>query len=283
MRHHSFAQRAFALVVAPLLVVVGAGCGGTFPRPREDPGGGPSRTDARPRPSLGYTVLSKLDPRSDCVLRPDPANGGHPKPPAPVVEAGDPADATGVVEVTAVGLGDIVLPSDQLLVADFFAMHSFFLPDTARVELHGFTGRAPVCAHLARFQPPDERAAFLHVRLLDEPVERWIIGTAGFGVDGGTGGIGSAEALRPVTSDEAIDFYLDVLNANSVDTWAWANITTDPVSGANVIGFSTGYGDGGYPVYAGLGRDGKVASVVIDFVVLPWRWLGRVGTISPSP
>ena len=281
MPHHSPTRLVAA--VAVLIAALVAGCGGAFPRPREDPGGGPpGTTDARPRPNLGFTVATKLDPRSGCVLDPDPANGGHPAPPAPVVEAGDPTDPTGVVEVMAVGLGDIVLPSDQLIVDDFFAMGSFFLPEAPRVQLHGFTGRAPVCVHIARIEPVDQRVAFLHVRLTHEPVDRWIIGTAGFGVDGGTGGIGSAEALRPVNSEEAIDFYLDVINASSVNTWAWANITTDPASGANVIGFSTGYGDGGFPVYAGIGRDGEVASVVIDFFVLPWRWLGRIGTITRS-
>jgi uncharacterized protein DUF4241 len=279
--HHPI--RLVAAVAVLIVAAVIAGCGGAFPHPREDPGvGDPGATDTRPRPSLGFTVATELDPRSTCVLDPDPVNGGHPAPPAPVAEAGDPTDPTGVVEVTSVGLGDIVLPSDQLIVTDFFAMGSFFLPDAPRVELHGFTGRAPVCVHIARFEPADQRVAFIHVRLTDDPVERWIVGTAGFGVDGGTGGIGSAEALRLVNSDEAMDLYLDVINASSVNTWAWANITTDPASGANVIGFSTGYGDGGFPVYAGIGRDGKVVSVVIDCLVLPWRWVGRIGTIARS-
>jgi len=74
--------------------------------------------------------------------------------------------------------------------------------------------------------------------------------------------------------------FLDALQAHDVETWSWANITTDPATGANVIGFSTGYGDGGYPVYAGIGRDGRVVAVVIDLLVLPWRWLGRIGTIN---
>jgi hypothetical protein len=198
------------------------------------------------------------------------------------VEAGDPTDPTGVVEVLAVGLGDIVLPSDRLLANDFFAMSDFFLPDTPAVDLTGFTGRAAVCLHVARFEPADQRVAFVHVRLIDEPVVRWATGTAGFGVDGGTGGIGSAEAVRAVTSEADIDFFLDTLEAHSVPTWDWANITTDPISRANIIGFSTGYGDGGYPVYAGIAADGRVVSVVIDLVVLPWRWLDRIGSVTGS-
>jgi hypothetical protein len=236
--------------------------------------GGRSSTPSPQPPSLA--IRDRLDPRSPCVLDPDPSNGGHPAPPAEVTAAGDPTDPAGVVAVTAVGLGDIVLPSDRLLTGDLFAMNAYFLPGMVGVDLEGFTGRAPVCLHIARLAPPEERAAFLHVRLAHDPVVRWEVGTAGFGVDGGTGGIASAEAVRAATGD-ITEFYLHTLEAQSVGAWGWVDITTDAVSGANVIGFSTGYGDGGYPVYAGFTSDGRVAAVVIDMFVLPWSWLARVG------
>lgn len=35
---------------------------------------------------------------------------------------------------------------------------------------------------------------------------------------------------------------------------------------ASAVVFSTGYGDGLYPVYAHINEDGRVAKVVIDFV-----------------
>ena len=35
---------------------------------------------------------------------------------------------------------------------------------------------------------------------------------------------------------------------------------------ANAVVFSTGYGDGLYPVYAELNEDGRVAKVVIEFI-----------------
>ncbi len=226
------------------------------------------------------SVRADLEPGSACVLAPDPSNGGHPDPPAAIASTGDSTDPTGAVAVTVVGLGDVVLPSDRLLVADFFVMNAHFLADMPAVDLDGFTGRAPVCLHIAQFQPPDQRAAFLHVRFTDAPVVRWAIGAAGFGVDGGTGGIASTEALRAVTADTG-DAYLEAIEAHSIKSWGWANITTDAATGANVIGFSTGYGDGGYPVYAGFSEDGRIASVVIDLLVLPWRWLDRVGTVPP--
>ena len=174
------------------------------------------------------------------------------------------------------------MPSDRLLVADFFFMGGSMLADLPRLDLAGFTGRAPVCLHVARFEPADQRAAFLHVRLIDAPVVRWAIGTDRFGVDGGTGGIASEAAARAVTSEADIDLFLAALEAHDVNAWTWANVTTDPATGANLIGFSTGFGDGGYPVYAGLDRDERVVSIVIDLLVLPWRWLGRIGMVTRS-
>ena len=35
---------------------------------------------------------------------------------------------------------------------------------------------------------------------------------------------------------------------------------------ANAIVFSTGYGDGYYPVYAEMNEDGRVARIVIEFI-----------------
>ncbi len=37
------------------------------------------------------------------------------------------------------------------------------------------------------------------------------------------------------------------------------------IGGSNAVAFSTGYGDGLYPVYADITEDGRVGMVVIDF------------------
>jgi hypothetical protein len=230
-------------------------------------------------PPATFPSREELEPSSACVTDPDPANGGHPAPPAEVVDAGDPADPSGVVAMDVIGLGDLVLPSDRLVVADMFAL-VVDTNETDGVDLRGFTGRAPVCLHIARYEPADQRVAFVHLRLTDRPVVRWEH-AAGFGVDGGTGGMGTREAVEATGDDvdAVLNEYVEVLDRHSVDTWAWLNIETDAATGANVIGFSTGFGDGGYPVVAGYDADEAVAAVVIDHVIVPWAWLSRVGPV----
>lgn len=47
-----------------------------------------------------------------------------------------------------------------------------------------------------------------------------------------------------------------------------AEVEVDPASGANVVAFSSGFGDGAYPTFVGLGSDGQPAVVITDFGVL---------------
>jgi len=257
-----------ATTAVSAILVVGA-CVSAFP-PLRQPGAAPLAT---------FPSRAELDPASACVASPDPANGGHPAPPDGVVEAGDPADPTGVVAIVVVGAGDLVLTSDQLLVADLFLLAGD-PGETDTIDLDGFAGPAPVCLHVARYDSSDERIAFVHVRLTDAPVVAWRQ-AGGFGVDGGTGGIASTDAVIAVGSgvDAVIEQYLEELDRNYVDTWAWLNVQLDPATGGNVIGFSTGFGDGGYPVVVGEDAEGRPASVVIDHVVVPWAWLSRAGPV----
>ena len=74
--------------------------------------------------------------------------------------------------------------------------------------------------------------------------------------------------------------YLDTWNTNEGDEWELegkageysyqgASATTLANNfgtlGASAVVFSTGYGDGYYPVYVQLNDDGRVSKVVIDF------------------
>jgi hypothetical protein len=48
----------------------------------------------------------------------------------------------------------------------------------------------------------------------------------------------------------------------------WADLVVDPETGANLVVFSSGYGDGGYPSYWGLDSGGEVSCLVTDFGIL---------------
>ncbi|NET37521.1 MAG: DUF4241 domain-containing protein [Cyanothece sp. SIO1E1] len=45
----------------------------------------------------------------------------------------------------------------------------------------------------------------------------------------------------------------------------WANVVVNEANGANVIAFSSGWGDGGYASYWGYDAKGNLASLVTDF------------------
>jgi hypothetical protein len=49
----------------------------------------------------------------------------------------------------------------------------------------------------------------------------------------------------------------------------------DIEKGANLVMFSTGFGDGGYPLYVGLDAAGRPTRFVLDFHVLHLAWPKR--------
>jgi hypothetical protein len=53
-----------------------------------------------------------------------------------------------------------------------------------------------------------------------------------------------------------------------VPAWAWANLSLEPNTAANLIAFTSGEGDGGYATYVGYDADGAVACFTTDFALL---------------
>lgn len=89
--------------------------------------------------------------------------------------------------------------------------------------------------------------------------------TYGFGVDSGMGCFMDAAAIPAVTSVRA---YGEIpFRERSVVGVCIADFE-DPASGANVIAFSSGWGDGRYPVWIGRAADGSVACFVADMQLL---------------
>ena len=92
-----------------------------------------------------------------------------------------------------------------------------------------------------------------------------------FSVDSGQAIIGDPcylEDWKPWNSDEN-DFADHVNKVGEYGYLGACNATIGKgfgqLGGASAVAFSTGYGDGLYPVYAHINEDGRVGLVVIDF------------------
>jgi hypothetical protein len=84
------------------------------------------------------------------------------------------------------------------------------------------------------------------------------------------------EAARTDGADESEQFYdqLDAMQSKTyVPTWSWADLLVDEATGANIIAFSSGWGDGCYPSYWGYDAADQRVALVTDFGVLNVSWL----------
>ena len=77
-----------------------------------------------------------------------------------------------------------------------------------------------------------------------------------------------ARAKQAAARHEDDEEFFEALSRTYVPTWSWTNLILDEASGANVIAFSSGYGDGSYPSYWGYDLAGQRVALVTDFGVL---------------
>jgi len=131
----------------------------------------------------------------------------------------------------------------------------------------------------------DQRVAFSTVRFQETDPVVWKMMTVGsqdtatlkegeiFGypVDSGTGCFADLRAAmlmaEKMKNDE--NFYevmIAEMDKTYRNTWSWLNMS---FGDANVIAFSSGYGDGMYATWAGLDSGGEIAVVTTDFDILP--------------
>ena len=79
------------------------------------------------------------------------------------------------------------------------------------------------------------------------------------------------EATRTDVADESKQFYHrldDMQDKTYLPTWSWADLIVDETTGANVIAFSSGFGDGFYTSYWGYDASDQRVALVTDFGVL---------------
>jgi Protein of unknown function (DUF4241) len=104
----------------------------------------------------------------------------------------------------------------------------------------------------------------------DRPVEGRPYRYIGYGVDSALGCFADDVAVRlhekRFKTDE--DYREDTLLVNQMEWDDWGELRPAGPEGPNIIGFSTGGGDGRYATFAGLASDGTVAAVVTDFRII---------------
>jgi hypothetical protein len=162
---------------------------------------------------------------------------------------------------------------------------------SGRVTTDGFPGRQsplieyrvapgayPVYVTLARLGRHNfDSVALATLVVSDHKPVRWRrIG--GIGVDGGVAAFTSMEGARALdrimsaasTPDGYYERVFDSLTAHD------HHVTEAAIDGElNQVMFSTGSGDGGYPLLVGLDAEGRPARFVLDFLLIHLAWPGR--------
>ncbi len=179
------------------------------------------------------------------------------------------------VAVAVVDGGRLVLPTGRLVAADPAFLMSKEEPFEATVPPGGYQ----VWLSMAVLSEDHQQVAGAKLVIRDEPALTWepalrprqdvrLLGDEqfyGVGVDGGMAAFYDAAAagsLESIVEEMPGALFERVYEA------AGAAEVVDPGSGANLIAFESGWGDGSYPVWLGRTAAGEVAAFVIDFLVL---------------
>ena len=209
-----------------------------------------------------------------------------------VVEAKSPQGDT--VSLRYVSIGDITIPSGKVIACDGIVLE----PDETGFATAVPPGRYPVILTIARFASNgDERVACATIRFNkfddaqplkwepalrpgEDPATLEAESFFGYGVDSGTGCFIDSVGMKAIdamleTDHAFFETTIAEMAKHKHTTWDWANLVVDPESGANLVVFSAGVGDGAYPCYFGRDAAGNVACLVTDFLLLddktlPW-------------
>jgi hypothetical protein len=164
------------------------------------------------------------------------------------------------------------LPSGRLVAADPGWLGTRLEPFTVAVE----PGAYPVTLAVVRFEdePAQQRVAAGRLTIYEGPVATWELALRpgkdprllgddefyGFGVDTGTACFHDAAVAATMAGIDA-DALERLRSQQPVEV-------LDPGSGANLIAFESGWGDGSYPTWIGRTAAGQVACFVADMLVL---------------
>jgi hypothetical protein len=161
------------------------------------------------------------------------------------------------------------LPSGRIVVGEY-------LLEERPLRVRARPGRYAVHATLARYEKErSDSVALATLVLSNRPTSRWEQASA-IAVDGGTAVITSAEAAAAIRAafdrsqerwERLSEEMFDSLTAHDYQVTEFAL-----GRGLNLAQFSSGLGDGRYPVFVGFDAEGRPTRVVIDFLLLRLDW-----------
>lgn len=173
------------------------------------------------------------------------------------------------VTVEVADAGKLRMPSGRVVAKD----------PTWFTHVDAFTVTVPpgeysVLLSVVRFagSPGHTRVAAAKLVIRDEPSETWemallpgqdprLLGNQqfyGFGVDAGTGCF---------YDDSAAEAFSEIMH--DILGGGMSGSMTDPDSGANLIAYHSGWGDGSYPTWIGRDHGGNVTCFVSDMLLMP--------------
>lgn len=177
-----------------------------------------------------------------------------------------------IVTMSIHQIGELILTSGKIIVWDPLIGLDlrYYLKKTIQ------PGRYPVQLSVADFQPnSDPRIACAMVRFTEETTVKWEIATITnpdsnqkdeiicYGVDAGTGCFIDWDAAQSIENQfpeqEEFEGFCDQITStmkkNSSGKYSvggWANVQVNDTTEANIIAFSSGWGDGGYASFWGM-------------------------------
>jgi hypothetical protein len=191
-----------------------------------------------------------------------------------------------LLQVRQVYAGELVLPSGRIIATDPCYLRT--LDDTPPFVQAARPGRYPIWLAMTRLAEGPlrgERVACAVLQLTEAPAVRWELALRpgehatelftgqfyGHGVDSGNACFVDAAVVEALDNDAREQLYsTGVVATNERNKWrrGFANV---PISGdppANLVAFSSGYGDGFYPSWWGLDETGDACALATDFFVL---------------
>jgi len=171
-------------------------------------------------------------------------------------------------------LGDVRLPSGRVVIGEYLLD-----PEGLSFEITVEPGAHTVHATLAQYHDQGFDAVALATLLVsDEETVRWEEGGV-IAVDGGSTTIVSREGMEAIADaferDESAWQASDDLMFESLAAHDYLATEFAIDGDLNLAHFSSGIGDGGYPVFVGYDAADRPTRIVVDFLLLHLDWEGR--------